>query len=73
MCSGKSQTKPIIKNGPEAISSTTDKTKLISVNFVYNIMLNSKFHLLPDSPPLTEHKLSDIYIMAWKVATHQKR
>lgn len=59
---------PIIINGPEVISSSLDKAKLIASIFALNSTLDDKGHPFSNIPCLTEHDLTNVLISVKEVS-----
>ena len=59
---------PTIINGPEVISSASDKAKLFAKNFAANSTLCDQGHQLPVFPPITDNTLCNIQISVRDVA-----
>ena len=64
---GKS-TIPLLFNGPEVLTTSTDKANLFARNFSYNSTLDDSYQLLPDFPSRTEHRLTSRKITARMVS-----
>ena len=64
---GKSTIPPLF-NGPEVLTTSTDKANLFAGNFSYNSTLDDSYQLLPDFPSRTEHRLTSRKITARMVS-----
>ena len=64
---GKSTIPPLF-NGPEVLTTSTDKANLFARNFSYNSTLDDSYQLLPDFPSRTEHRLTSRKITARMVS-----
>ena len=64
---GKSTIPPLF-NGPEVLTTSTDKANLFARNFSYNSTLDHSYQLLPDFPSRTEHRLTSRKITARMVS-----
>ena len=64
---GKSTIPPLF-NGPEVLTTSTDKANLFARNFSYNSTLDDSNQLLPDFPSRTEHRLTSRKITARMVS-----
>lgn len=67
MNKGKTTVTTVI-NGPEVISSSTDKAKIFASIFTSNSTLDNKGQRLPNFPRQTEHDLSNILISVREVS-----
>ena len=59
---------PTIINGPEILSSASDKATLFAKNFAANSNLDDTNHVLPNFPSRTDIQLSDFFITAKEVS-----
>ena len=64
---GKSTIPPLF-NGPEVLTTSTDKANLFARNFSYNSTLDDSYQLLPDFPSRTEYRLTSRKITARMVS-----
>ena len=65
---GKSSVPPLF-NGPEVLTSTSDKVELLAKLFSSNSTLDDSGHQLPDFPPRTDVQFSHINVTAASVAS----
>ena len=58
---------PTLVNGPEVISSSSEKAKLFAANFAANSTLDDHGHPLPDFPQLTDCLLSKFSVTSKEI------